>query len=345
MHLNLDSRAHARRVTPAILLLLATTTSAEAAAVFTRVDLLGLNCPRGDATCGSATSFTPGAGFTANSLANVGAGTTVHSALGYIDPLLGTTNSSNGAATAGAGFLQVMADAAVSSTPPLGQSGVSLQSLTAIAEGRFTDQLTIDAPTAALQGSFARVNASLVVEGQLGTSAVNVNAGGGLIANANWRIAYQVADAFGGSVSTFNSGFFGAQAVTAFGTFPQGPALPATIPISFNIRFGVPFDVQISAAVVALATMSSGTAKPLTEGISAASAAAQFGNTFFWNGIASVTSGGQTVSDFTVTSTSGADYASALRPSVVPLPATAWLLLSGVAALARRRQRGGRRAR
>ena len=338
-----ESRGPARRVLPVTVLLLALSASAQAASVFTSVDLLGKHCPAGgDDRCAGGTSFTPAGGGTMNqNLPDVPAGTTAQSTLSHIDPALGAANSSNGNAISGVGFLQLSADASVSSSPPLGQGGLSLQSLSVIAQGGFTDRLVIDAPIAAMQGSFATVNSSLVVEGQLTTGAANVNANGGGIANANWRIAFQVANAFGGSITSFQPGFFGAESRTAAGTFPLGPALPATIPISFNITFGVPFDVRLSAAVVAVATMASGSAKPLTEGVSAASAAALFGNTIFWNGISSVTSGGQLIEGYTVTSTSGANFAQSLHPTVVPLPATAWCLLSGLGMLAVRRRRAG----
>ena len=119
--------------------------------------------------------------------------------------------------------------------------------------------------------------------------------------------------------------------------------LPTTIPVSFTIQFGVPFDISLQATLVALAKLSSTTAKPLTDGVSVASANAAFGNTVFWNGISSVVSGGQTITGFTVTSESGANYATALKPQVVPAPSAVWLLATGVLPLlarARRRKTG-----
>jgi len=65
-----------------------------------------------------------------------------------------------------------------------------------------------------------------------------------------------------------------------------------------------------------------------------ASAAAQFFNTFKWDGITSVTdSTGANVSNYTVTSVSGFNY-ELPAPEPVPEPATWFLALSGIAAIA-----------
>lgn len=61
-------------------------------------------------------------------------------------------------------------------------------------------------------------------------------------------------------------------------------------------------------------------------------AAANFGNTMYWGGIDSISVGGIELSDYDyLASASGVDYRHAT--AVVPLPATAWLLVSGLAAL------------
>ncbi len=319
---------------------------AEAATLATRASLTGSNCAAsGDPRCIYGTSFTPGAGSNTNTVNNAGTGSFSQSAVGYIDPRLGTANSANSSATAGPGYLQLTAGTTVSSTPPLGSSSSSLQSLTAIAGGIMTDRLSIAAPTPALQGMPATVIADLVIEGSLGATTVNTNIDptAGRVSAANWRVAYQTANTSGGSTADFMPGFFGQLSVNGSGaSTQQGQALPTTIPVSFAIQFGVPFDISIQATIVALAQLSNTVAKPLTDGVSVASAQASFGNTVYWNGISSVVSSGQTITGFTVTSESGANYATALKPQVVPAPSAVWLLTTGVLPLlARARRRRG----
>jgi len=311
--------------------------AAAAATVQTGVSLIGSNCPvAGDPRCIAGTSFTPGAGSNSNTIDNAGSGAFSQSGVSYSDPRLGTANSANGSATAGPGFLQLTAGASVSSTPPLGNTSPNLQKLTSFVSGSSIDRITIAAPTPAQQGASATVTAGLVIEGTLGADAVNTNVDpmAGFVSAANWRLAYQTAGASGGSTATFVPGFFGQLSVNSSGVSTlQGPMLPTTIPVIFNVQFGVPFDISIQATVVAIAQLSSTTAKPLSDGVTVASAQALFGNTVFWNGISSVVSGGQTITDFTVTSESGANYATALRPQVVPAPAAVWLLGTGLAGL------------
>ena len=321
---------------------------ATAATLDTSVSLTGKNCPAfGDARCDGGTSFTTGPGSNFNRVNNAGSGAVSQSGLSYIDPRPGTANSANGSAAAGPGYLQLTAAATVSSTPPLGNSSPNLQSLSSLVFGSFSDRVTIAAPTPAQQGMSATVTAGLVIEGSLGASTVNTNVDptAGYVSAANWRIAYLSANAGGGSTASFAPGFYGSNAVTSNGvaTLQGLTVLPTTIPVSFTIQFGVPFDISLQATPVALAKLSSTTAKPLTDGVSVASANAAFGNTVFWNGISSVVSGGQTITGFTVTSESGANYATALKPQVVPAPSAVWLLATGVLPLiarARRRKSG-----
>lgn len=315
---------------------------AAAATVSTGVSLIGKDCPTaGDPRCVGGTSFTPGAGSNGNTLNNAGSGTFSQSGVNYIDPRLGTANSANGSATAGPGYLQLTAGATVSSTPPLGSSSLNLQNLTALASGSFFDRLTIAPPTAAQQGASATVNAGLVIEGALNAAATNTRTDplAGFVGASNWRVAYKAANASGGSTGTFVPGFYGQYSVDSSGVpRQQGPVLPGTIPVSFQIQFGVPFDISLEATIVAIAQVSHATAKPLTDGVTVASAQAFFGNTVFWNGISSVVSGGQTITGFTVTSESGADYATALKPQVVPVPAAGWLFGSALGLLGWRRK-------
>ncbi|MBW7930877.1 MAG: hypothetical protein H3C57_06180 [Gammaproteobacteria bacterium] len=69
------------------------------------------------------------------------------------------------------------------------------------------------------------------------------------------------------------------------------------------------------------------------------STAADFGSTISWGGIESITVGGVELTDYDyLASASGVDYRYATA-AVVPLPATAWLFLSGLAGLLGCRQR------
>jgi hypothetical protein len=328
----------------AVITLLGATSPVLAATISTRTTIGGTLCAAsGDPTCAGTAGSLPGLpNQSVNGSAVTGA--IVQSAVGYIDPRLGTANSANATAIGGAGFLQLTADASVSSSPPLGQGSPNLLRLSGAAEATLLDQLTINAPTPAQQGQTATVTASLLVTGSLSASGVNANPGGGILGGANWQVAWATSTGgFGGSISSFTPGFFGGVTANVNGSFPQGPATPATIPIQFVIQFGVPFDLSLAGRVVALASVSSGSAKPITEGITAGSASAQFGNTFAWNGIQSITRQGQAITGFTVTSASGADYANAITATVVPLPAGVWLLGSAtllLAARARRREPG-----
>jgi hypothetical protein len=64
-----------------------------------------------------------------------------------------------------------------------------------------------------------------------------------------------------------------------------------------------------------------------------ASAIADLSNTARWGGVLGLFDGaGNPLSEFQITSASGYDYAT-LQPAAVPLPASAWLLLSGIALL------------
>jgi hypothetical protein len=335
------------RVLPAVsvaALLLAASGAALAATINTSAFVLGVTCASaGDPGCGGGTSL---AGLPSQSLSgNAAAGGVVQSATSYIDPRLGTANSANATAVGGPGFLQLVANASVASSPPLGQQSPNLQRLSGVADASFVDRITIAAPTPALQGQSALVTASIQVSGSLSASGVNANPGGGGLANANWRLAWSTSTGgFGGSTSTFQPGFFGDVTATTSGSFPQGPTLPAIIPIQFVMQFGVPFDLGLAGRIVALASVSSGSAKPITEGATTASASALFGNTFAWNGIQSITRNGQAVTGFTVTSVSGADYTNAISATVVPLPAGVWLLGTAslaLAARARRRTKAG----
>jgi hypothetical protein len=272
-----------------------------------------------------------------NTVTDATTSTVVAAATSYLDPRLGTTNSVYASATGGAGHLHLAGGASASSSPPLGSGSRNLMKLSARAEASTFDTLTIAAPTPSLVGLTATVTAGLRVTGSLTASAVNANPGGGLISAANWRISYAANGSGGGSTTSFpDPRYYGSVITTVGGTSPSGVGDGGIIPLTFNIRWGVPFTLEIAAAVDALAILSNATAKPLTDGLTVASAAANYGSTFSWNGIDSITSGGTTYTTFSVTSQSGANYAQAIDP--VPVPPAVLMLASALPLMARFRK-------
>jgi hypothetical protein len=308
-----------------------------AATLFSGATVQGQTCLFGDPYCSSGPYLSLGSNSNqSNSVSNAGSGAASSSGATYVDPRLGTSNSASASSSVGMGFLRLTAFSNVSSAPPIGESTLNLQRLWGHAEGQGQDKLTVAPPTPAQQNALATVTGSFRIEGSLAASATNISSYGfGLFtAASNWTVGYSIANAF---VGNFETGFFGQAGVKNGITYLQGPSLPVTIPVTFNVRLGVPFDFQFSAAVNASVVLTDAMAKPLTEGLSVGSAGAAFGNTLFWNGISSVVSGGQTLTEFTVTSESGANYANALNPQVeaqvIPVPATFWLLATGCLSL------------
>ena len=297
-----------------------------AATVLTGASVSGQTCLSGDTSCSQGPYF----------VSNSSSSAAGQSGATYLDTRPGTANSASASSTAGPGFLQLTASSTVYSAPPIGQETLNLQKLSGRAEGKVRDKLTLLPPTSAQQNARATVTGSFRIEGSLAASATNIASNiGPFTAASNWSFGYSIANAF--VSDNFESGFYGQVGVNDDGTYPQGRVPPYDTTVTFDVQLGVPFDFQMSAFVNAVVTLTGDMAKPLTQGVSVGSAAAMFGNTLFWNGISSVRSGGQTLTDFTVTSESGANYANALNPQVpaqvVPVPATFWLLATGCLSL------------
>jgi MYXO-CTERM domain-containing protein len=184
------------------------------------------------------------------------------------------------------------------------------------AQGRFRDDLVISAP--GLEGTPGTLVFQVQVAGSIAASA----AGGspGTSASSSWNVTYQIAShpstqlvegrIFDGEGGPVVEGELGG------GSF-------ASAPIGFT--FGASFPLSVALNVEAASR----------EG---AIASAQFSNALEWEGLVEVRSGGQLVTDFVVTSGSGADWAGPITAPEAGPGAVALAALASLAALRRRTQ-------
>ena len=111
-------------------------------------------------------------------------------------------------------------------------------------------------------------------------------------------------------------------------------SINSTYAVSIPFVFGNSFEMSVRAIALSRAP-SVKSPQPIGQG------AAQFQNTVYWAGISSVTSGGNPVSGYTISSLSGTNYNQSFAPtSAVPEPSSyALVALAGVCALYHRRRR------
>lgn len=309
--------------------------SLQATAFITR-----FNCAAaGDPNCaGGQVSNDPAFSTDFSNLPSGVAGAQVAAGKSYFDPRPGTTNSASVQAIAGFGVLKVSAAAAVSSSPPLGSSSPDLLRLAGVSVASFSDMVTIHPLNGLLIGTGGTYTGSFVINGSLDGSVVNIVPGSGG-ADANWRVAIHSGSfGFGGGFSDPN--FFGSESYNSGApTYVSGLGDVGTVTFTAPFIFGTPFQFGAAFTVVASGTIKSSNVQPLTNGITAASASALYGNTVTWGGIGGVRAGSNVITDFSVASESGVNYALA-----VPEPSTLWLLAGGLMAVGRVAKRRTRRS-
>lgn len=218
----------------------------------------------------------------------------------YTDPRIGTGNFTSGQAHARIGVLKATAAATVSSIPPLGSNSPNLMRLGSIAVGTFTDEITIAPSNPLLVGLPGFFTGSFVVDGTLSASQVNGVPGNYLpsMGNAWWQLIIKA-----GRTEVRGQGYLFADG-TMGGSGPN-----ATVTITAPIVFGTPFQLSTTLDVKATAMVSSAVAQPLDQGATIANANAVYFNTARWNGIQAVRLGNEMITNFTVVSASGANYA------------------------------------
>jgi hypothetical protein len=240
-----------------------------------------------------------------------------------------TTSTVNGTVFAELGFAEASTEAlrvSGSITATAGPAAVSyLSEIQAFSQGGFR----ID--SAQYNGQVARVEYALDVSGLLDVAIV---ADGTPLAGAfsNWRLTSGCANILLCAQTSYQG----------FASFASGVLVPSgdsTGLLSFVIEvpFGTTIDLLTSLLLTNQLLFGSLQTGVGAEGV-AGSASADFTNTVVWGGMRGVTlTDGTVVTDWTTTSGSGFDYGSA---SVIPLPAAAWLLGSGLLGLAGLRRRG-----
>ena len=111
----------------------------------------------------------------------------------------------------------------------------------------------------------------------------------------------------------------------------SSPPMPTSIPLTFTVQSGVPFDFTLFLTLSSQVSVGSET----TDGgdvAGSASSSADYSHTLDWGGISSVVdANGDPITDWTVTSASGFDYA---LPYAVPEPSTWGIMIGGLALLA-----------
>lgn len=240
-----------------------------------------------------------------------------------------TTRTVNGTVFTEVGFAEASTEALRASgsiTATAGPAAASyLSEIQAFTQGGFR----ID--SAQYDGQLARVEYALDVSGLLDVAVV---AEGTPLAGAfsNWRLTSGCANILLCAQTSYQG----------FASFASGVLVPSgdsTGLLSFVIEvpFGTTFDLLTSLVLTNQLLFGSQLTGVGVEGVSG-SASADFTNTVVWGGMQSVTlTDGTVVTDWTTSSGSGFDYGSA---SVIPVPAAAWLLGSGLLGLAGLRRRG-----
>jgi hypothetical protein len=188
--------------------------------------------------------------------------------------------------------------------------------ITAFSDARWTDQVTLVSGDPALFQAPVTVTFSLQAGGTL-----SVDTGGAETSNTHAAYSLDV------SVGSDDQRIFGSitDEGTAIGVSTNGTQPPTGFFPSYAVNFDIPFDLTVAAAVETQVVADA-------EG-ALSQAAADLGGSFEWAGIVEVVDGlGTPVTDYTVTSQSGFDYA-------VPEPSATLLVAVGGAVLLAARRR------
>lgn len=193
-------------------------------------------------------------------------------------------------------------------------SGVLINSITTT---RFIDSLTIDSQ--GLSGKVGTISVALAPSSVL--TSVNGNTSG-----TNGGYVSFGFEAFSNVDSTGSRRLSELGVEATFSGNNDGVAVPFDQPMTatWSFRFGQPFTIRGTLITFAQAQI-------------LGSAQADASNSFYWDGITSVSFDGQAVG-YDVTSTSGTDWARSMAP--VPEPGSALLLAVGLAAIITRIHRG-----
>jgi hypothetical protein len=252
-------------------------------------------------------------------------------------PLTSTASYASGSSSGG--LAGVSASVAVNTAGGIQNSG----SGTAEAIADWSDAVVIDSPGRTGQSGY--LNASLILDGNLFVQAFGQDAHNFESAFATLSIIGEGLTAASGQVPAgqcLSGAGYCAYAFAGASTISGSPdngyyafgSLDVVIPFTFGQEFYISYTLKAKATAQAISWD-----QFAVQG--AATGLASYANTLSWGGIDQITSGGIVVGDFSLDSGSGVDYREAV--TAVPLPATHFLLISGLAALGAYRQRKARR--
>lgn len=250
-----------------------------------------------------------------------------------------TSTASYAIGSASGGLAGVYANVAVNTAGGVQNSG----SGTANAIAAWGDAVIIDSPGRTGQSGY--LTASLILDGNLYVQAFGQNAHNFESAFATLSISGEGLTPTSGQVSAgqcLSGAGYCAYAFAGASTISGSPAngyyqfgsLDVAIPFTFGQEFYISYTLKAKATAQAISWD-----EFAVQG--AATGLASYANTLRWGGIDQITSGGSVVGNFSLVSGSGVDYREAV--AAVPLPATHFLLMSGLAALGAYRRRTARR--
>lgn len=250
-----------------------------------------------------------------------------------------TSTASYAIGSASGGLAGVSASVAVNTAGGVQNSGAG----TAEASAEWWDALIIDSPGRTGQSGY--LTASLILDGNLYVQAFGQNAQNFESAFATLSISGEGLTPTSGQVPAgqcLSGAGYCAYAFAGASTINGSPAngyyqfgsLDVEIPFIFGQEFYLGYTLKAKATAQAISWD-----QFAVQG--AATGLASYANTLRWGGIDQITSGGSVVGNFSLLSGSGIDYRESM--AVVPLPATHFLLMSGLAALGMYRRRKARR--
>lgn len=215
--------------------------------------------------------------------------------------------STSGYAYAGPGVLRVATSATGSGD---GTSAAPWRDVTSAASAQFLDQVTISAP-GVNTGINGRLVATVLFDGAQSATGSAIS---------RWSISV-------------NGQNYGAGQLSGYGGATGGSIGPFQVTIDF--KFGTAFN--LFATLQGTSDVLLGSTRP---GGPSGSTSLSLENSVYWGGISNLyrttAPGGSIVAaitNFTAVGTSGDNYRASFAPAAVPIPAAAWLLLSGLAGL------------